>query len=288
MAYRGRFAPSPTGPLHFGSLIAAVGSYLDAKHAGGTWLVRIEDLDLPRCVPDAADRILRTLDGYGLHSDEEIIYQSRRTEAYEAALLKLQSIEAVYPCACTRREIADSAIHRGEELIYPGTCRSGLPENREARSWRVSVDSVCIGFEDRLRGHIEQDLANFVGDFVVRRADGLFAYQLAVVVDDAFQGITDVVRGADLIGSTARQIHLQRLLNLPTPSYMHLPVAVNERGEKLSKQTLASPAGCDSATLMDVLEFLQQRPPAELRAYPIDQILQWAIENWNPETLRSP
>ena len=284
--YRGRFAPSPTGPLHFGSLVAAVGSYLDAKRHHGTWLVRMEDLDTPRCVPGAADDILRTLEAFGLHGDEPVTYQSKRIAAYEEALQRLQAIGAVYPCCCTRKEISDSALHGIEGPVYPGTCRKGIPAGRESRAWRVRTNSEPIGFDDELQGSITQHLEREIGDFVVKRADGLFAYQLAVVADDAFQGITHVVRGADLLYSTPRQIYLQRLLGLSTLSYMHLPVAVNAQGEKLSKQTLAPPIEKNKAvsTLLDALLFLRQRPPSELRTGSIEQVLDWAIVNWQPES----
>ena len=287
--YRGRFAPSPTGPLHFGSLVAAVGSYLDAKHHQGKWLVRIEDLDTPRTVKDAADEILSTLEAYGLHWDENIIYQSQRTAAYEKAFHQLKEAGAVYPCACSRKEIADSALHRGDELGYPGTCRNGIAQGKTARAWRVRVNDITINFTDRLQGNITQDLATEIGDFVVLRADGLFAYQLAVVLDDAAQGITDVVRGADLLYSTPRQIYLQRLLGLTTPAYMHLPVAVNAQGEKLSKQTLAQPVGKNNAVsrLFDALVFLHQQPPAELRLSKVEEMLGWAAVNWQPDSLLS-
>lgn len=287
LSYRGRFAPSPTGPLHFGSLVAAVGSFLDARHHQGQWLVRIEDLDTPRTIREAAVDIIGTLEAYGLHWDEEIIYQSQRTATYQAAFEQLQSRQHLYPCACSRKEIADSALQHGDELIYPGTCRTGLPTGKTARAWRVRVNDAHITFSDRLQGNITQDLANEVGDFVVQRADELFAYQLAVVVDDAAQGITDVVRGADLLYSTPRQIYLQRLLGFATPAYMHLPVAVNAQGEKLSKQTLARPVGKNSAatTLFDALVFLRQQPPAELRFSDVGQILCWATAHWQPNTL---
>ena len=299
--YRGRFAPSPTGPLHFGSLAAAVGSYLDARHHNGAWLVRIEDLDSPRCVPGSADDILHTLEAFGLHWDENIIYQSLRTAAYEEALQRLKESGAMYPCCCTRKEIADSALHGIEGYVYPGTCRNGPAHERNTPAWRVRTDDFpspfagegsrergCVEFNDALQDHIIQHLESEIGDFVVKRADGLFAYQLAVVVDDAFQGITHVVRGADLLLSTARQIHLQRLLGFPTPTYMHLPIAVNAQGEKLSKQTLA-PAiatGDATTTLLAVLEFLQQQPPAELRLGSIEEILKWAVAHWQPERMK--
>ncbi len=295
--YRGRFAPSPTGPLHFGSLAAAVGSYLDARHHNGAWLVRMEDLDTPRCMPGAADGILRTLEAYGLHWDGEVIYQSRRSAAYEEALHELQATGAAYPCCCTRKEIADSALHGIDGFVYPGTCRNGLPHERNTPAWRVRTDRFPssfplppspIEFDDALQGHITQHLESKIGDFVVKRADGLFAYQLAVVVDDAFQGITHVVRGADLLHSTPRQIYLQHLLGFATPAYMHLPIAVNAQGEKLSKQTLAPAIATDdvAATLIAVLEFLRQQPPAELRQGRVEEVLEWAVGNWQPERMK--
>jgi glutamyl-Q tRNA(Asp) synthetase len=295
--YRGRFAPSPTGPLHFGSLVAAVGSYLDAKHRHGTWLVRMEDLDTPRCVPGAADDILRTLEAFGLHSDEPILYQNQRTAAHEEALHQLQAIGAVYPCCCTRKEIADSALHGIEGPVYPGTCRNGIPKGKKARAWRVRTDftpspfslpSSPIEFDDALQGRITQHLESEIGDFVVKRADGLFAYQLAVVVDDAFQNITHVVRGADLLNSTPRQKYLQRLLGFSSPHYMHLPIAVNKAGEKLSKQTLAVPVDTSqpAATLLRVLDFLLQQPPAQLAGSDAKTVLDWALQNWNVMKLR--
>jgi len=299
-AYRGRFAPSPTGPLHFGSLAAAVASYLDAKHQNGAWLVRIEDLDGPRCIPGAADDILRTLQIFGLHSDGAVLHQSPRTAAYEAALQELRSKGVAYPCSCTRREIADSALHGIDGLIYSGTCRNGArarhPHGEGAArtlAWRVRTDCVAgdpqgvVAFDDALQGHVAQHLEREIGDFVVKRADGLFAYQLAVVVDDAFQGITHVVRGADLLASTPRQIYLQRLLGLTTPHYMHVPVAVNEAGEKLSKQTLAAPVDCSrpADTLWRVLAFLRQGPPQALRSATAEAILHWAAANWTAGNL---
>ncbi len=285
--YRGRFAPSPTGPLHFGSLVAAVGSYLDAKHHHGTWLVRMEDLDTPRCVAGAAENILRTLDAFGLHSDEPVLYQSLRTADYEEALRKLQSIGAAYPCSCTRKEIADSALNGIEGPVYPGTCRNGVPAGREGRAWRVRTNNNPVEFDDALQGRITQRPESEIGDFVVKRADGLFAYQLAVVVDDAFQGITHIVRGSDLLDSTPRQIYLQHLLGLRIPQYLHLPVAVNASGEKLSKQTLAAPVDetHPASTLLRVLNFLQQQFPQTLAGSNVKTVLEWAIQNWHPERL---
>jgi len=299
--FRGRFAPSPTGPLHFGSLVAAIASYLEAKHHHGVWLVRMENLDMPRTVPGAADDILQTLDSFGLHSDEPVIYQSQRTDAYQAALQQLKNSGVVYSCNCTRKEIADSAIQGIEGAIYPGTCRGNIASSKHTQAWRVYTDlpfppdneiqkekNGTVAFDDTLQGHITQDLAGEIGDFVVKRADGLFAYQLAVVVDDASQRITNVVRGCDLLASTPRQIHLQHLLGLPTPHYMHLPIAVNAQGEKLSKQTLAPAVSGNNATeiLIMALEFLRQNPPAELRGNSIEEILSWATTHWQPERLK--
>ena len=269
----GRFAPSPTGPLHLGSLAAALASWLDARAAGGRWLVRIEDLDPPREQPGAADEILRTLERLGLHWDGPVIFQSRRKPFYEQALENLKKHS--YPCGCTRREIADSSLGLAADgaRIYPGTCRKALPPGRAPRSVRVKV-SGSIDFVDRVQGPQRQDLESEVGDFVLRRADGQFAYQLAVVVDDAAQGITDVVRGADLLGSTARQIYLQRLLGLPSPRTLHIPAAVDGTGEKLSKQTGAGPVS--QADLRRALIFLGQKETDDLAQ---------AVRNWNPSLI---
>ena len=283
--YRGRFAPSPTGPLHFGSLVAALGSYLDARTQGGEWLVRMEDIDTPRNVPGAADDILRTLEVFGFEWDGEVLYQSDRHAAYGEVLEGLRAAGKVYGCACSRKEIADSAslpaIDGG--MVYPGNCRDGLPAGRLARAWRLRVDASEIAFDDRLQGCIGQVLERDVGDFVLLRADGLFAYQLAVVVDDAFQGITDIVRGADLLASTPRQIWLQRCLGYVTPSYAHLPVATNAAGEKLSKQTRAAPLNVADVAgeLVAALRFLGQPVPAELAAAGVREVWAWALENWS-------
>lgn len=266
----GRFAPSPTGPLHFGSLVAALASWLDARAAGGRWLVRIEDLDPPREQPGAADDILRTLERLGLYWDEAVMFQRSRTALYQKSLENLR--EFTYWCDCTRREVADSSLSLAADgaQIYPGTCRNGLPPGRPPRALRLKV-SGSIDFVDRVQGPQRQNLENDVGDFVLLRADGQFAYQLAVVVDDAEQGVTDVVRGADLLGSTARQIFLQRRLGLATPRYLHVPVALDAAGEKLSKQTGAGPVS--DADLRRALAFLGQ---AET-----DSLAQ-AMRNWNP------
>lgn len=295
--YRGRFAPSPTGPLHQGSLISALASYLDARAHDGEWLVRIEDIDGPRTVPGIDDDILETLAAYGMHADAPPIWQHARTDAYQQAFDQLQQSGRVYPCGCTRREIADSLIsmhsllpadgshpissppltdsphsvdsthstdspypslpthdaHEGHvrntTLAYPGTCRTGL-HGRAPRAWRLRVpdgDAALIAFDDRWQGRQTQDLSTEVGDFALKRADGLWAYQLAVVVDDAASGITDIVRGQDLLDSTPRQIYLQRCLGVPTPRYLHVPVLNNAVGEKLSKQNGATALPRDAA-----------------------------------------
>ena len=283
--YRGRFAPSPTGPLHFGSLIAALGSCLDARQQGGAWLLRMEDVDASRNVPGAADDILRTLAAFGFEWDGPVLYQSQRLAAYGAALEQLKQAGLAYGCACSRKEIADSATHAAIDggLAYPGTCRKGLPDGRAARAWRLRVDNGEIVFIDRLQGRIVQHLEDDVGDFVLRRADGLFAYQLAVVVDDAWQGITHVVRGADLLASTPRQIALQRSLGYSEPVYAHLPVAANPAGEKLSKQTLAQALRVDqaSAELVAALRFLGQAVPGELGRASVAEVWAWARTHWS-------
>ena len=280
--YRGRFAPSPTGPLHFGSLVAALGSYLEARVHGGHWSVRIDDLDPPRVVRGAADDILKTLEACGLEWDGRVVYQSTRSDAYHCALHALRQHGKVYACGCSRREIADSAIAGLEGYVYPGTCRPGLPAGRAARAWRIDTGGSVISFDDAIQGRIEQDLERSIGDFVLYRADRVHAYHLAVAVDDAELGVTDVVRGADLLDSTPRQVYLQRLLGLPTPRYAHLPVAVNERGEKLSKQTHAAPVdkGQASAVLVRALRFLGHDVPHALERETVRNVWQWGLANW--------
>ncbi len=244
-AYRGRFAPSPTGPLHAGSLVAALASWLDARVHGGAWLVRIEDLDRPRCVAGAGETILTQLAASGLVPDEPPVWQSGREALYVAALGRLVRQGNAYACGCTRRDIEEQLAVSGlphqrfGERIYPGTCRGGL-QGKPARAWRLKAEGV-IAWHDRRLGDQHQDLAQAVGDFVLKRADGLWAYQLAVVVDDGEQGITDVVRGEDLADNTARQIVLQRALGLPTPRYLHTPLVLAADGHKLSKQNGAAP-----------------------------------------------
>lgn len=284
-SYIGRFAPSPTGPLHFGSLVAALGSYLDARAAGGQWLLRIEDVDTPRNVPGAADDILRTLTGFGFEWDGEPVWQSRRQQAYRDALAALRTQGAIYACSCSRREIADSSVLASVDggRVYPGTCRDGVAAGRSARAWRVKVCDATLDFDDRVQGRIAQNLERDIGDFVLLRADGLYAYQLAVVVDDAEAGVTDIVRGADLIDSTPRQLWLQQCLGYPQPRYAHLPVATNAAGEKLSKQTLAPAASADDgvAALVRAMYFLGQAVPVEVAQSPLAEFWSWAIAHWD-------
>jgi glutamyl-Q tRNA(Asp) synthetase len=285
--YRGRFAPTPSGPLHFGSMVAAVGSYLDARAHRGEWLLRIDDLDPPRIAPGASEAILRCLESFGMEWDGDVVFQSRRNEAYHAELHRLRQAGLVYPCACSRREIGEAGINGVEGAVYPGTCRNGMPPGREARALRVRTGSTVTGFDDLLQGPVSQVLEREVGDFVAYRADRVFAYHLACAVDDAEQGVSHVVRGVDLMASTPRQIYLQHLLGLTTPAYLHLPVAVNAAGEKLSKQTRAQ--AVDPAdplpTLDRVLRFLGHPPPAQIRGAGLTALWQWAIENWRRERL---
>jgi glutamyl-Q tRNA(Asp) synthetase len=281
----GRFAPSPTGPLHFGSLIAALASYLESKKSHGKWLVRMEDLDKPREMKGAAEDILRTLEAYGLYWDGEVVYQSKRNDLYQSALNHLHNKGWTYACTCSRKEIQDSATssQRGiEGVIYPGICRE-KHVSKSPHAVRVKTLDQNITFEDLIQGGITQNLAKQIGDFVIKRADGLFAYQLAVVVDDHEQGITHIVRGADLLDSTTRQIHLQALLEFQHIQYAHIPAAQNQQGEKLSKQTLAqaiSPKD-SSKNLYQALNFLGQRPPIDLANEKSEQILNWAMNHWN-------
>ena len=279
----GRFAPSPTGPLHFGSLVAAVASYADARHAQGTWRLRIDDVDVTRARDDAGQRIVATLAELGFRADGEIVRQTARVARYDAAFAALKRDGAVYPCTCTRASMRDWPIGAAGEPVHPPACQPVRHDAATARTaWRARVDASVVGFEDRVQGHVEQVLAREVGDFVVRRSDGLYAYQLAIVVDDADDAITDVVRGADLVASTPRQILLQRLLGLPTPRYLHVPVALAPNGDKLSKQTDArSIEGGGVAALMAAWRFLGQLAPADT---PPSTAAFWqhALAHWDP------
>ena len=262
-------------------MVAAVGSYLDAKARAGQWLLRIDDLDPPRVAPGATDEILRCLEAFGLHWDGEAMFQDRRAEAYRHAIEQLRADGQVFECGCSRKEIDEAGVPGSEGPIYPGTCRDGMAAGRPLRSLRVRVGHAFIEFDDALQGRVHQDLGAEAGDFVLWRPDGVYAYHLACAVDDAAQGITDVVRGADLIASTPRQIYLQQLLGLPTPSYLHLPVATLANGEKLSKQTLAPPVDAMQAPaiLRQTMEFLGHAPPPDCDS--VSELLDWGIANWN-------
>ncbi len=277
--YVGRFAPSPTGSLHLGSLVAALGSYADARSHGGRWLVRMEDLDRARLVKGCADRILRTLEVFALHWDGSIEYQSGRTAHYAQALATLDALGLTFACSCSRRE-------HDRASGYPGTCRSG-PTRGGPTATRFRVEDLVVPVEDRLQGRCEFQLRER-GDVIIRRRDGAFAYQLAVVVDDARQGVTDVVRGADLLDSTPWQIALQQALELPTPRYAHLPLIVEPGGQKLAKSRRSVALGATDAgrQLYQALRLLRQNPPAALESEPADVVVQWACDNWQPERLR--
>jgi glutamyl-Q tRNA(Asp) synthetase len=281
---RGRFAPSPTGPLHFGSLVAALASYCDARANRRQWLVRIEDVDEPRSRDDAERAILAALTRYGLRWDGEIVRQSERTAIYEGALERLHAAGLVYACACTRRDMERAPVNASGERIYPGTCRDGIPPARAANGHvavRLRVGDAVVSYVDVVQGAQRQDLAREVGDFIVRRADGLFAYQLAVVIDDALQGVDSIVRGADLLPSTPRQIHLQRCLDIATPEYLHVPVAINASGEKLSKQTGAAALPDEPLpTLLLAWRFLDQVMPPRAPSS-AETFLSYAIGAWS-------
>lgn len=282
--YRGRFAPTPSGPLHFGSLVAALGSYLDALSHAGTWLVRIEDVDPPRNVPGASDAILRTLEAYGFEWEETVQYQSQRSDAYQEALEQLRQLGRVYACSCTRKQLADIARRGVDGPVYPGTCRA-RPNFDYAAALRLHVPAGRIVFADGQQGLVACDVATECGDFVLQRADSVYAYHLAVVVDDAAQGVSHVVRGADLLTSTPRHIILQRLLGLDAPNYLHLPVVLDEHGRKLSKQTLAAPidARAPLPGLLQAAAFLGT--PIDHPPQTPSEFWAWAVPAWSRRRL---
>jgi glutamyl-Q tRNA(Asp) synthetase len=289
--YRGRFAPSPTGPLHFGSLVTAVASYLEARAAGGQWLVRVEDLDTPRVVPGSADQILRTLEDFGFEWAGPVLYQSTRTAAYESAIARLLSSVQAFPCSCSRSEIEAAQSHvrlPGEDAHYPGWCRNGVREPNRALAIRFRVEEEAVEFEDRIQGQVSIDLTTEGGDFVIRRRDGLIAYQLAVVVDDHDQGISHVVRGVDLLNSTPRQLVLQRALGFEHLEYAHVPLVIDRNKMKLSKSAGAGALDLQRPThdLWRALRFLRQSPPLELRLSGLSTLWEWAIQNWQVHSLR--
>lgn len=280
--YRGRFAPSPTGPLHFGSLVAALGSYLQARQQDGQWWLRIEDIDPPRETPGAADAIIATLNALGFEWDE-LIYQSQRITKYQDALDELRTRQLIYPCTCSRRELREQQTKSDATRIYPGHCRVRRFPCHERHALRILTTGVVIDFTDRLQGPQHYELEHEIGDFVLRRADGYLSYQLAVALDDADQGMTEVIRGSDLLGSTPRQIHVQRLLGLDTPAYGHLPIALGSDGQKLSKQTGASPVdpGQSLASLSRAMRFLGQPVPEEIARGTLQEFWDWAIAGWS-------
>lgn len=276
--YTGRFAPSPTGPLHLGSLLTALASFLDARARSGIWLVRMEDLDPPREMAGAADDILRTLEQYGLHWDGEVVYQSQRHARYGDAVQNLLQQGHAFYCTCSRKDLQALGAR-----AYPGTCRGQRAKPPQEHAIRVQVENSDIHFDDALQGSCIFNLHDDGGDFIIKRKDGLYAYHLAVVIDDAMQHITHIVRGSDLLDSTPRHIHLQRLLGLPTPHYAHLPVIVNAQGQKLSKQTFATalPRTDPVPALFACLQALGQQPPAQLQRATRDELLGWGIGHWS-------
>lgn len=282
MSYRGRFAPSPTGDLHFGSLLAALVSYLQARKHGGDWLVRIEDIDETRTIPGADQKILQTLSAFGMHSDEPVMYQTdpQRQAVYQQALTQLTTQQLTFPCTCTRKQLAGSSV-------YPGTCRNHPSEANKPHSIRVKTQNQSYTFDDLFQGVQIQNLATQSGDFNIKRKDGLFCYMLAVVLDDADQGISEVVRGIDIMDSTARQMYLIELLGLTQPSYAHFPVVVDTDNQKLSKQNHAKPVTHEDpmTTTSVALELLGMTPPTAAKKTQ-SSLLDWAIKQWQPERLR--
>ena len=283
--YRGRFAPSPTGDLHSGTLLAAVGSYLQARSQHGEWLLRIEDVDTTRRIPGAADTLLRALEHFAFEWQGEVVHQSSRTDLYESALEILSKKDLIYPCTCSRKQLADEDTLN----VYTGHCRHRRLPLFEEHALRLRVEDRIIGFDDQVIGQYQQQLADECGDFVIKRKDGLFAYQLAVVVDDAEQGISEVVRGADLLDSTPRQIYLQQMLGYAQPDYLHLPLLIDEHGQKLGKSTGAAALDLSQPVshLHSMLELLGQNPPAELARDNLSQLWQWAIEHWDIDRIPS-
>jgi len=288
MSYRGRFAPTPSGPLHFGSIVAASGSFLEARTRAGEWHLRMDDLDPPRVVPGAAQDIVRCLHAFGFEWDGEMVKQSARGAAYRQAFERLLREGLAYPCACSRKQIAERGVMGAEGPIYPGTCRGGMPPGASARAWRMRTAGVQVEFEDRVLGVQRRDLERESGDFVLLRADGVWSFQLASAVDDAQMGMTDIVRGADLLESSARQIHVLRALGEAVPTYAHLPVALDAAGEKLSKQTKAPAVEASRASevLVEALQFLAQPVPEELSRADTRAVWTWAVDNWDLRRVR--
>jgi glutamyl-Q tRNA(Asp) synthetase len=289
-AYIGRFAPSPTGSLHLGSLFTALASYLHARHHQGKWLLRIDDLDTPRNKDDSVADILNTLEAFGLHWDGSVYYQSQHLEDYATFLAKLAQDQLTYRCICSRKTLADSSDDspNSKYSVYPGICRDKSISSDTPHAIRIKLGDCTLSFNDELQGTISHNLAKQHGDFILKRKDGIIAYQFAVVVDDNLQKINHVVRGCDLLEETPKQIYLQQLLGLPTPAYMHVPVVVDQHGYKLSKQTLATAVDTKTPnkTLFGLLVLLKQNPPDGLCGVAVNELLDWAITNWQPDVLR--
>ncbi|OED45019.1 tRNA glutamyl-Q(34) synthetase GluQRS [Endozoicomonas sp. (ex Bugula neritina AB1)] len=280
LPYVGRFAPSPTGPLHFGSLVAALASYLDARSCNGHWLVRMEDIDPPREQHDAAKKILKALEAYGLQWDDKVLYQSQRNDAYHDAIEQLKRYKAIYPCTCSRKALQP---HHG---IYPGLCRTKTEQPVHPFAWRLNCHDKTIKFDDQIQGQQCFDM-KALGDFIVQRKEKLYAYQLAVCVDDAFQKVTHVVRGHDLIDSTPRQICLQSIMEISSPVYAHIPVIIQDNGDKLSKQNFAPelPLSEPRPLLLKALQALGQQPPLDLQNNSVDDMIRWGVQNWAMEKI---
>ena len=287
--YRGRFAPSPSGELHFGSLIAAVASYLQARSSNGEWLIRIEDIDENRTVKQSDLHILRTLEQFGFEWDSEVIYQSQRKKLYQDYLDVLIEQDLIFACECSRNQLRQHAEKHGQTLAYPGTCRNRQLSIQKPYALRCRISDQKLSFTDQIQGKLTVNLARDCGDFIVKRRDGFFAYQLVVVIDDAEQGITDIVRGADLLDSTPQQIYLQQCLILPRLTYAHLPIAMHNNGKKLSKshQDLAVRHQSQGQILSSVLDYLEQSPPTDLALNSIADIWTWAIENWDLRKIKA-
>jgi glutamyl-Q tRNA(Asp) synthetase len=282
----GRFAPSPSGPLHLGSLYTALASFLQARSQQGKWLLRIDDLDTPRNVKGAVSAILTTLDTFGLHWDDDVVYQSQCLAVYSEVLNELANKHLIYPCCCSRKDLA---TRQPATDIYSGICRDKITLPDTPYALRIKTDSRTISFEDGLQGLFSHHLAEQQGDFILKRKDQIIAYQFAVVIDDDRQHINQVVRGIDLLAETPKQIYLQQLLGLPSPDYMHVPIIVDAQGYKLSKQTRATAVdlATPQATIFELLGLLKQNPPTELQHASVAELINWAVVNWRPEKLKS-
>jgi glutamyl-Q tRNA(Asp) synthetase len=285
----GRFAPSPTGPLHLGSIYTALAGFLQARSQQGLWLLRIDDLDSPRNVKGSADSILKTLEAFGLYWDGDVYYQSRHIDIYNDVISDLQTNKLIYPCTCSRKTLTAGDRGQSQSDVYPGICRERQTLPDVPYALRIKTDKRIITFQDKLQGPVSHNLAEQDGDFIVKRKDRIIAYQFAVVIDDDLQHVNQIVRGFDLLDETPKQIYLQQLLGFHTPGYMHVPVIVDEQGYKLSKQTQAMAVGLTSPhrVIFELLVLLKQNPPIELQQAPVSELLSWAVEHWNPDVLKN-